>query len=276
MNAERLQKLIAQAGICSRRKAEELILAGRVRVNGKVVNELGRKADPERDRVEVDGKTLQFQKKIYLLLYKPDKTVTTTKDEAGRATVFDLLRDKRRLFPVGRLDYHTEGVLLLTNDGELTHRLTHPSNAIIREYEVKVSGRLSDEQIARIEQGVMLEDGPAQPVSVEPLRRTERNSWYLFTLTEGRNHEVLRIVEAVGGRMMKLKRISFAGLRVDDMAPGEVRALNPAEILKLYALTGMIDESFTSESFFPAPSPRNNEKILKPSTDRGKNIRRKR
>lgn len=242
MSSERIQKLIAQAGICSRRKAEEMILQGRVKLNRKIVREQGLKADPEKDKIQVDGQTIEFQKKIYLLMNKPDKMITSHSDEAGRPVVYSLIKEERRLVTAGRLDYHTEGVLLFTNDGELVHRLTHPSSMVPKEYEVKVKGRLSAEQIKNIEHGVLLEDGPTQPVMVERVRSTGLNTWYQFILTEGRNREVRRIVEAVGATVLKLKRTSFAGLRIDEMLPGAVRPLSAAEILMLYEAAGLYNE----------------------------------
>ncbi len=249
MPKQRLQKLIAQTGRCSRRKAEELILAGRVRVDRRVVRELGTTADPEKQRIDVDGDKLQFEKKLYLLVNKPDGMITSHSDEAGRPVVFNLIQEKRRLVSVGRLDYHTEGALILTNDGELVHRLTHPSHRVPREYEVKVQGKLNSRQVAMIANGVELEDGPTQPVIIEKIRDTDKNSWYLFILTEGRNREVRRIVEAVGSTVLKLRRAAFANLRVDDMNPGDVRPLSPKEVLDLYEMTGLIDSATISDGF---------------------------
>jgi len=240
---ERLQKLIARAGICSRRKAEQLIMDGKVKLNNKVVRELGTTADPEKDKIQVDDKTIEFDKKIYLLMNKPPQMITSHSDEAGRPVIYSLIKEKRRLFNAGRLDYNTEGALLLTNDGELVHKLTHPSSMVPKEYEVKVKGKLSATQINTIEQGVMLDDGPTQPVPVEKIRSTDKNTWYQFILTEGRNREVRRIVEAVGASIMKLKRVSFAGLRIDDIMPGDVRPLTAAEVLMLYETAGLIDPS---------------------------------
>lgn len=259
MPAIRLQKLIASAGICSRRHAEDLITNGFVRVNGKKVTELGSKADPEIDRIEVEGRLLQFEKKVYFLLNKPPQTITSAHDEADRPVVFDLIPDKGRLFSAGRLDYHSEGVLLLTNDGELVHRLTHPSNQILREYEVKVRDRLSDTQLSHLERGVMLEDGLAKPVAIEYLRIAEKNSWYLFILTEGRNREIRRMIDAVGGTVMRLKRVAFAGLRVDDLKPGEWRPLNPAEVYDLYTLAGLTNAEAKERTTTP-PTPRTRTK----------------
>jgi len=245
MSGERLQKIIAQAGICSRRKAEELIEKGRVKVNNKVVTELGTKVDPERDRVNVDGRDIQREKKVYYLLYKPVETICSRKDENGRKTVFDLISSDRRLVSAGRLDYHSEGALLLSNDGDLVHGLTHPSSGTPKEYEVKVRGRLNREQIDAIGRGLLLKDGPAKPIVVEHIRNTEQNAWYLFIMTEGRNREVRRIVEAVGGQVLKLKRTAFANLRIDMMLPGDSRALSIAEILALYEIAGIADLAVT-------------------------------
>ena len=270
MKKERIQKLISQAGICSRRKAEELILEGRVKLNRKVVKELGTTAYPGKDKIQVDGKTIEYDKKIYLLMNKPAKTITSRNDEAGRPVVYDLVKEKRRLFSAGRLDYNTEGALLLTNDGELVHKLTHPSSMVAKEYEVKVKGKLSPTQIKAIENGVLLDDGPTQPIPVEKLRSTDKNTWYQLILTEGRNREVRRIVEAVGASVMKLKRVSFAGLRVDELLPGQTRPLSAAEVLMLYEEAGLVD---TSEKKKKIKVPKNS--YVEPSEDTGSGGRKK-
>ncbi len=246
MSKERIQKLIAAAGVCSRRKAEQLILAGRIKMNNRVVRELGVKADPELDKLSLDGNTLEFQKKVYLLMNKPAQMITSHSDEAGRPVVYSLIKETRRLVTAGRLDYHTEGALLFTNDGKLVHKLTHPSSMVPKEYEVKVKGYLKPDQLTQIENGVLLEDGPTQPVMVEKLHSTEMNTWYQFILTEGKNREVRRIVEAVGASVLKLKRTSFAGLRVDTMISGEVRPLTAAEILMLYEAAGLYETEGTN------------------------------
>jgi 23S rRNA pseudouridine2605 synthase len=246
VSLQRIQKLIAESGACSRRKAETLILEGRVRVNGKVVKELGAKADSTRDKIEIDDKQIEFPKKVYLLMNKPDGMITSHSDEEGRPVIYSLLSETRRLVSIGRLDFHTEGAIILTNDGELVHRLSHPSSQIPRIYEVKVKGELDPRQIAAIGEGVLLDDGPTQPVPVEKLRVTERNTWYSMVLTEGRNREVRRIVEAVGATVLKLKRAVFAGLSIDDLPPGEVRPLTPVEILSLYEQAGMLKRGLMS------------------------------
>lgn len=269
MKKERIQKLIAQAGICSRRKAEQMILDGRVKLNRRIVRELGTTADPQKDKIQVDDKTIEFDKKIYLLVNKPTQMITSHSDEAGRPVVYSLVKEKRRLVSAGRLDYNTEGALLLTNDGELVHKLTHPSSMVTKEYEVKVKGKLSPTQIKNIETGVMLDDGPTQPVPVEKIRSTGTNTWYHLILTEGRNREVRRIVEAVGASVMKLKRVAFAGLRIDDLMPGETRPLTAAEVLMLYEEAGLIDPT---EKRKKAKVPRNTYKEpAEPKAKSGKN-----
>ena len=237
----RLQRLMAQAGVASRRKAEELILAGKVKVNGRVVRELGTQVDPERAHVEVNDVQIHAEKKTYYLLNKPDGYITSRNDEFDRPVVFDLVPKAQRLVSAGRLDFHTEGVLLLTNDGDLVHALTHPSAGIAREYEVKVRGELSAQQVERLLMGVLLDDGPAPPVAVEKLRETDKNCWYQLTIYEGRNREVRRIMEAVGATVLKLKRTTFAGLRVDDLPVGEHRSLGPDEVLMLYQVAGLVN-----------------------------------
>lgn len=243
LNGQRLQKVIAASGLCSRRTAEEWIAAGRVKVNGRLVREVGTRVDPERDKVSVDERQIQVEAKVYYLVYKPVGYICSRDDEADRPVVFELVDETRRLVSAGRLDYHSEGALLLTNDGGLVHRLTHPSAQVPKEYEVKVKTTLSKNQIEAIETGVMLEDGPAKPIMVSPLRHTERNTWYLFIMMEGRNREIRRIVEAVGAEVLKLKRTSFAGLRIDEMEPGDSRSLSKDEVLGLQEIAGLVDAS---------------------------------
>lgn len=237
MPPARLQKLLAEAGIASRRGAERLIEAGRVRVNGRVVTERGAKADPERDRIEVDGQPLPpVQARRYLLLHKPAGYLTTRADPRGRPTVFDLLPDLGvRLHPVGRLDADTEGLLLLTNDGALTHRLTHPRHGVPRVYEVWVEGRIPSEALAALRAGVILEDGPAVPVEVRLLGRAGGTSRVRLTLTEGRYREVRRMVQAVGLRVRRLVRVAFGPIRLGRLGVGECRPLTPSELDTLRA-----------------------------------------
>lgn len=234
---ERLQKLIAAAGLASRRQAEEWISAGRVTVNGRPAV-LGDRADLAVDRVEVDGRPIAgAERKVYLLLHKPAGYVTSRSDPQGRAVVTDLVSDvKARLFSVGRLDYNTEGLLLLTNDGELAHRLAHPRHEVEKTYLVRVRGRLPEEARRCLEKGIVLEDGPTAPARVEKLRATSTHTWFEITIHEGRNRQVRRMCEAVGYPVSRLKRIRFAFLDLGHLAPGEYRYLTPEEVKRLQRL----------------------------------------
>jgi 23S rRNA pseudouridine2605 synthase len=234
---ERLQKLIAAAGLASRRQAEEWIAAGRVTVNGRPAV-LGESADPLRDRIEIDGRPLAAAgRKYYILLNKPVGYVTTLRDPQGRPTVSELLREiPARLHPVGRLDLTTEGLLLLTNDGELTQRLAHPRHEVEKTYLVRLRGRLGAETRRRLEEGVLLEDGPTAPARVEKVRSTESHTWLEITIHEGRNRQVRRMCEAVGHPVSRLKRIRVAFLELGDLAPGQFRHLTAAEVARLKRL----------------------------------------
>lgn len=231
---ERIQKILADRGLASRRKAEEWIREGRVTVNGKVAL-IGEKADPERDAVKVDGRRLSAPpEKLYVLFYKPKHVVTTLADPQERPTVLDYFSSlKPRLFPVGRLDYDAEGVILLTNDGELAHQLAHPSHEIPRTYWVKVKGKPGKEEMQRLGRGVRLEDGLTAPCAVKPLSETEGNTWVEMTLREGRNRQVKRMWEKLGYPVLKLKRVGFAGLKLGALQPGQHRLLSPQEVRKL-------------------------------------------
>ncbi len=232
----RLQKYIAQAGIASRRKAEELIRQGRVTVNGQLVTTLGTKVDPEVDVVRVNGRRLRAQTPLfYILLHKPRGYVTTCQDEKGRPTVFALLkRYPGRLFPVGRLDFNSEGVLLLTNDGALAERLLHPRYRVPRVYLVKVQGIVSEKELERLRRGVMLEDGKTLPARVEIVRRAEKSCWLRITLFEGRHRQVHRMLQRCGGHTVKrLMRVAMGPLTLAGLAPGHFRHLEPFEVARL-------------------------------------------
>lgn len=231
----RLQKLLARAGVASRRAAEEMIREGRVRVDGRSVTQMGVLVDPERSVVKVDGRVIRAVAPArYLLLNKPARVVCTLADPEGRRSVRDLLPPEAgRVFPVGRLDWDAEGVLLLTDDGDLAYRLMHPRYEVERTYHVKVKGQVEDRALARIGRGVRLEDGRAQAEGVKLLRRTRENSWISLTLREGRHHEVKRLCLAVGHPVLKIRRVSYAGLVMGRLAPGAARALTPAEITRL-------------------------------------------
>ncbi len=227
----RLQKLIAGTGLASRRKAERMIAEGLVTVNGKVVRELGTKVDPTRDHVKVNGRHLRaVQPYVYLMLNKPKGVVSTLEDPEGRPTVKDLLRGVSvRVFPVGRLDFDSEGLMLLTNHGELAQALLHPRYHVPKTYLIKVKGVLSREEMDRLARGVTLEDGPTGPATVRPVRKAEQNSWLEITIHEGRKHQVKRMLEAVGHPVLKLTRVRFGPLSLGDLEPGEFRYLTDRE-----------------------------------------------
>lgn len=230
-----MQKVLARAGVASRRKAEEIIVAGRVRVNGRIVTELGTKVDPHKDRVEVDGKRLVAEKPVYYLLHKPREMVTTLDDPEGRATIADLLRAvPERVFPVGRLDYHTSGALLITNDGQMADALLRPKAAVPKVYVAKVSGHLEDQALRELRGGIRLDDGyRTREADVFVVREEPRNTWLQLTLTEGKNRQVHRMIESVGERVMRLSRQSFAGITIEGLRPGEYRELRGEELRKL-------------------------------------------
>lgn len=230
----RLQRLLAIAGVASRRKAEELITAGRVKVNGKVITELGAKADPNRDRVELDGKALASEPKITVVMNKPRGIVCTANDPEGRQTVLDLIKDSSvRLYPIGRLDFNTSGALLLTNDGELSFALTHPKHGVEKVYEAKIRGFVNEDVLARLRKGVELDDGVTAPAEVCRLEVEEGYTWIQITLREGRNRQIRRMAEATGIEIIKLKRSSFAGIGIERLRPGQYRPLTDDELFRL-------------------------------------------
>jgi 23S rRNA pseudouridine2605 synthase len=228
---QRLQKIIAEMGIASRRKAEELITEGRVKVNGKVAI-IGMKADPARDHIKVDGKLLVTpEKKVYFIFYKPRGVVTSLSDPEGRPTVNDFLRGiKERVFPVGRLDYDSEGMLILTNDGDFAHAIMHPSRKIPKTYLVKVKGVLQDEDLERLRKGIRLDRTVTAPAKVKRLRKTQQNSWIEMTIHEGKKRQIRRMLERVGHPVMRLMRIRIDGLEMGDLKPGMLRHIAQEEM----------------------------------------------
>ncbi|CUS32938.1 pseudouridine synthase [Candidatus Nitrospira nitrificans] len=258
----RLQKLIASTGLSSRRKAEMLISSGRVSVNGKVVTELGTKVDSARDHVKVDGRHLtSAQPFVYLLLNKPKNVMSTLDDPGGRTTVKDFLRGVAvRVFPVGRLDFDSEGLMLLTNNGELAQALLHPRYHVPKTYLIKVKGVLKDEEIARLERGVRLEDGMTSPAHVKKVRKVEANSWLEITIREGRKHQVKRMLEVVGHSVIKLLRIRMGPLSLGNLEPGEFRFLTDREA---NALRELVDERTASVERGEEPGPRPKRPIRK-------------
>src|ERR671939_407545 len=235
---ERLQKLIAAAGIVSRRHAEELIAAGEVTVNGRVVTSQGTKADPARDHIKVRGRLinprLRAREKVYVLLNKPRGYLTSLSDPEGRPLVSELLPAALgRLHPVGRLDFNTEGLLILTNDGELTNYVTSARNHVRKVYEVKVKGVPSPEQIERLRRGVRLEDGArTAPAEIKKLDETSTNSWFEVVLHEGRNQQIRRMFDSVGHSVLKLRRVAVGHLRDERLRPSAYRFLTPQEVAR--------------------------------------------
>jgi 23S rRNA pseudouridine2605 synthase len=250
----RLQKVLAQAGLTSRRKAEQWIREGRVSVNGEVVTALGTQADPAADCIAVDGRVVnRAGPQTYYLLNKPTGYVSTCEDDRGRPTVLDLLKPiKFRLFPVGRLDWDTEGVLLLTNDGELAQRLLHPRYHIRRTYLAKVAGIPTPETLQRLAQVGAAPDHRHRRPRVRLVRAGERHAWVEIHLWEGRNRQVRRMCESVGHPVMRLRRIGFAGLELAGLARGQYRPLTPAELAMLKRLTGL-DRTRQRASELPSP-----------------------
>lgn len=241
----RLQKVLARAGVSSRRGGETLISAGRVKVNGQVVTALGTKVDPLRDRIAVDNKLIEAEPPIYLVLNKPDGFVCSAEkktDDRGRPTVISLLRGvDARVFPVGRLDYHTRGVLLITNDGDLSSRLLHPRSKVPKTYHAKFQGRLDNAAIDRLREGVTLEDGTVtRPVDeLLIIRDTEANTWVQLTISQGLNRQIRRMGEAVGHPVLKLLRVAFADVTADDLPEGQFRRLRETELGDLRARVGL-------------------------------------
>lgn len=235
--AERLQKVLAHAGVASRRHAEQVITAGRVSVNGQVVTALGTKVDPQVDRIAVDGKPLAVQSvKRWFILYKPEGMVTTLSDPRGRASVGELIKQQKlegRVYPVGRLDYDAEGALLLTDDGELAHQLLHPSFGVKRTYLAKVKGVPSKPSLDKLLEGVRLEDGMAKALSVEAFEQTEKNTWLELSVGEGRPHIVKRLLAAIGHPVVRLFRPQHAGITVEALEPGQLRPLTDDEVERI-------------------------------------------
>ncbi len=232
---ERLQKVIANSGYCSRRKAEELIINGKVRVNGKLVYELGTKVN-ENDDITIDNKLITKENKEYILLYKPRGVVTTTSDDKNRKTVLDLIATNKRVYPIGRLDYDTTGILLLTNDGELTNLLTHPKNSIDKIYVAKIKGILTGLEIKQLEKGVIIDGNKTAPCKVKVRKKDKEHSFVQIIIHEGKNHQVKKMFEAVNHEVVKLKREKIAFLDLKGLKPGEYRYLSIKEVKKLYAL----------------------------------------
>lgn len=232
---ERLQKVIANSGYCSRRKAEELICNGEVKVNGKIVTELGTCVDKS-DAITVSGKSLTYEQKEYILLNKPRGVITSTNDEKGRKTVLDLIDTDKRLYPVGRLDYDTTGALLLTNDGELANLLMHPKNNIEKLYIAKVNGFADKDSLIKLAKGVYIDNFKTSKARVRLKKYDKKTNTSIVEIIihEGKNHQVKKMFEAVGYEVLKLKRERISFLTIDSLKSGEYRYLSLKEVKKLY------------------------------------------
>jgi 23S rRNA pseudouridine2605 synthase len=244
MQLERLQKIIAHAGFASRREAETMIREGRVTVNGRVVTELGSKADPARDHIKVDGKLItRAETHRYILLYKPKEVMTTVEDPQGRRTVIDLIKGVReRIYPVGRLDFHSEGLILLTNDGDLAFKVSHPQHGSVKTYHVKVRGVPEERIIAKLERGITIDNKRTLPCEIRRLKTTGRstgrgddegNSWFEVKLREGRTQQIRKMFQAVGHPVSKLRRVAIGPLSDPRLGPGDYRELTKVEVKML-------------------------------------------
>ena len=239
MSLSRLNKIIADAGIASRRAADQLILEGRVSVDGEIIIELGGKYDPEINDVKVDGESLSINKsKTYLAFHKPAGIISTMSDPEGRANLGDYFKDRKdRLYHVGRLDKDSEGIILLTNDGDLAHRATHPSYGLEKRYLVEVEGEFNKQMSDQLLQGVRLEDGLARAMKVVHARAVSKNHhWVEITIHEGRFHIIRRLIESLGLKVLRLIRLDFGPINLGDMKPGRHRVLNSQEMTNLFNL----------------------------------------
>jgi 23S rRNA pseudouridine2605 synthase len=240
---KRLQKILSELGVASRRKAEEMILEGRIKVNGKVA-EVGQKADPERDAIKLDGKLLtgRPESKVYYVFNKPRNVMTTLEDPEGRPAISAYLkkmRIKQRVYPVGRLDFDSEGLLLITNDGDLAYGVLHPSKKIPKTYEVKVKGVLPESAIQQLEEGIYLEEGRTAPAKIKKLRKLKQNSWIEVTIHEGKKRQIRRMLQRVGHPVSRLIRKKINGITLGHLKPGEMRPMTPEEIERLRQHSGM-------------------------------------
>ncbi|MBN2527771.1 MAG: rRNA pseudouridine synthase [Deltaproteobacteria bacterium] len=243
MTEERLQKIMAQAGIASRRKCEELIQSGKVTVDGQTVTELGTKVDPTTQTITVFGQKLTKERPVVIVMNKPRGVICSVNDPEGRETVLDIVKEEGlRLFPVGRLDYNTSGALLLTNDGELAHALTHPRFGAPKKYMVKFRGAVSDNHLQQWKQGVVLDDGTrTRPViDIARIEESDGGTWVVVIIKEGKNRQIRRMADATGMQISKLKRVAFAGIDIEGLPVGKYRRLTPKELDRLiteYAVT---------------------------------------
>ena len=231
---ERLQKIIAESGLCSRRKAEELILAGKVKVNGETITELGYKASFN-DAITVNGKPLEREEKVVYILNKPKGVISSAKDDKDRTTVVDLVDSKYRLYPIGRLDFDSSGLILLSNDGEITQKMLHPKFNIDKVYEVTINGLITKEQIEKLEKGVYIDKQKTAPCTIKLIRTNEnkKTSFMEMTIHEGRNRQIRKMFETLGYKVIRLNRIKEANISLDNLQVGEYRKLKPIEVVKL-------------------------------------------
>ena len=240
MQPERLQKIIAHAGFASRREAETMIREGRVTVNGRVVTELGSRAYAGRDHIKVDGKLITHaEPHRYILLYKPKEVMTTVEDPQGRKTVIDLVRGVReRVYPVGRLDFHSEGLIVLTNDGDLAFKVAHPRHGSVKTYHVKVRGVPESRMVDRLQRGITIDNKRTLPCEIEQMKTTSRNaeegnSWYEVKLREGRTQQIRKMFQAIGHPVMKLRRVAIGPIRDAKLKVGRWRELTDGEVTRL-------------------------------------------
>lgn len=273
---ERLQKLLARAGVASRRGAEELVLAGRVTVNGAVIDQLGSRADPRVDDVRLDGERLRDERPTFFALHKPTGVVTTLEDPQGRKTIRPLLpSDAGRVFPVGRLDYNSAGLLLVTNDGDLAAALLHPRNQVPRTYLVKVSGRPTRSTLARLRRGVKLDDGKTGPAEVEIEQELPTKTWLRVTIREGKRREVRRMCESVGHKVDKLVRVSFGPIELGRLRVGTWRPLSGDEVEALRSAAGFTPPRArrTPPKHRSSPSPKRPRRSSSKDPERSRSAR---
>lgn len=255
LSAERIQKVLARAGLASRRASETILQEGRVRINGRVVTELGSRADPSKDKIEVDGRRIMAEPFVYLVLHKPRLVVSTVHDPEGRATVRQLVAGvPERIHPIGRLDFHTSGTLLLTNDGEFTQGLLHPRCEVPKVYVVKVQGCPTDAELEQWRRGVQLEGEKTAPCRVRRIRDEDRKTWLEVTLTEGKNQQIRRMGDATGFPVMRLARLSFAGVTSEGLRPGSWRMLTADELRQLKETYGVPRRVYSQKSSAAVPS----------------------
>ncbi len=230
----RIQKFLAECGLCSRRKAEQYILSGKVKINGKIITDLAFKIDPNKDTVYFENKKIQNQEnKIYIMLNKPKGCVTTVKDQFSRKTVFDYINIKERIVPVGRLDYNTKGLLILTNDGDLTYKLTHPKHNIKKVYIAKVSGNLTENKIKSFKEGLIIDNYKTKKADIQILEKNKNIYTLKITIYEGRNRQIRKMCQKIGLNVLTLERIAIQDLKIEGLKRGEFRFLSQKEILYL-------------------------------------------